>query len=319
MNHGMKSKTIVAILRKKVNAWLSSIEDKQVRELAEKNTIVTGGSISSMLIDEEVNDFDIYFKNYETTLAVTNYYVNKFTKNRQMRPNQSIPVPIEVNEWVDSKGVKRIEIFIKSAGVESVVDENVTQPYQYFEGAQDHDAGLYLDEVFETSKIEDDTKSRKNQPKDYDPVFLSSNAISLKGKIQIITRFYGLPEEIHKNYDFVHCTNYWESSNSKLTLNQLALESLMSKNLVYQGSLYPLCSIFRIRKFVERGWRINVGQILKMCLQVNELNLKDFEVMKDQLTGVDVSYFTEVLRLLNERNPERIDSAYLVEILDRMF
>jgi hypothetical protein len=38
-------------------------EDEQVRKLALENTIVTGGSIASMLLNEKVNDFDIYFGN----------------------------------------------------------------------------------------------------------------------------------------------------------------------------------------------------------------------------------------------------------------
>ena len=52
----MKAKTIKAVLRKKIDAWLASIEDESVRTLARKNTIVTGGCIASMLLKEKVND-----------------------------------------------------------------------------------------------------------------------------------------------------------------------------------------------------------------------------------------------------------------------
>lgn len=323
-NRGMKSKTIVSILTKKIKAWTDSIDDPHVRSLVEKNTIVTGGSIASMLLGEEINDFDIYFKNYETTIAVTKYYVQKFEQNRKPRPGIIIP-KVEINEWTDALNNKRIEIFVKSAGIESVTADETSEPYNYFESQPDHDAGRYIDDVFDVAKeasgvTESDVSINPfNEIKEYDPVFLSTNAISLKGKIQLITRFYGEPSEIHKNYDFVHCTNYWESDTKKLTLHQQALESLLSKTLVYQGSLYPLCSVFRIRKFVERGWNINVGQILKMALQISKMDLTNHEVLKDQLTGVDVAYFTEIIRKLEDKNPEKVDTAYLVEIIDRMF
>ena len=68
----MKTKTIEKVLQKKINEWLNSITDDRVRVLARKNTIVTGGSIASMLLNEPVNDYDIYFRNIETVIAVAN-------------------------------------------------------------------------------------------------------------------------------------------------------------------------------------------------------------------------------------------------------
>ena len=38
-----------------------------------------------------------------------------------------------------------------------------------------------------------------------------------------------------------------------------------------------------------------------------------------QLTGVDVAYFLEVIAKLKEKDPEKVNSAYLIEIIDRMF
>src|SRR3546814_939057 len=70
----------------------------------------------------------------------------------------------------------------------------------------------------------------------YRPVFMSTNAITLSDKIQIVLRFYGEADAIHENYDFVHCTNYWTSKDANLTLRQptrsdehtSGLQSLMS-------------------------------------------------------------------------------------------
>lgn len=54
-------------------------------------------------------------------------------------------------------------------------------------------------------------------------------------------------------------------------------------------------------------------------MQVSELDLKDIKVLEDQLTGVDVAYFIEVISKLKEKDPEKVNSAYLIEIIDRMF
>ncbi len=56
-----------------------------------------------------------------------------------------------------------------------------------------------------------------------------------------------------------------------------------------------------------------------MCWQISELDLTKFEVLEDQLTGVDVAYFLQVISLLKEKDPEKVNAAYLIEIIDRMF
>lgn len=313
----MKTKTIKAVLKNKIDEWLTSIEDEGVRKLAKANTIVTGGCIASMLLKEEVNDFDLYFRNRETVRAIADYYVARFDPKLK----SGIPCKITVVEEFD-----RIKIVIKSAGIAS--EQGAEKPYEYFEAKQEGEAEGYVAEVMQdageiqdtyeqtkeaSAKTEDDGKPK------YRPVFLSTNAITLSHRIQIVLRFWGEPDVIHENYDFTHCTNYWTSWDENLTLRQAALECLLSRELRYQGSKYPVCSIFRLRKFIKRNWTVNAGQILKMCMQVSALDLTDISVLEDQLTGVDCAYFCEVMAKLKEKGGTKIESAYLVEIIDRMF
>lgn len=307
----MKVKTINAVLAKKFDDWVESIDDPQVRNAVKRNTVISGGCIASMLLGEDVNDFDLYFTDEETTLAVAKYYVDKFNaSNDQANDTSNSITPVVENE--DG----RVRIVVRSAGVVSVDSDK--KDYQYFEMAAEGEAGDYIDRVMASPPEEPEQTSDK-----YHPVFLSENAITLTNDIQLVIRFYGDPEEIHANYDYVHCMNYWTSRDRSTVTKKEALESLLSKELKYVGSLYPLCSLIRMRKFLARGWRITAGQILKMAFQVSELDLNDLTVLKDQLTGVDVAYFMEVVSALKTKQAEtgsdRVDSAYLMEIIDRMF
>ena len=54
-------------------------------------------------------------------------------------------------------------------------------------------------------------------------------------------------------------------------------------------------------------------------MQISELELTDPTVLEDQLTGVDSAYFMELMTKLREKDPEKVNAAYLVEIIDRMF
>jgi hypothetical protein len=262
--------------------------------MVRRDTIVTGGCIASMLLKEKVNDYDVYFKNAHTALMVAKYYVKQFN----LRNNVDARVDTEENQG--SIGISRIKIVVPSDGVaEDKIVEGVETIADVYEETED--AAL---------AVEDN---------EFRPLFLSTNAITLSDKVQVIIRFWGTPDELHSNYDFVHCMNYWDHGNSELVLRQEALECLLTRELRYVGSKYPLCSIVRLRKFIARNWTINAGQILKMCMQLNDLDLKDPKVLEEQLTGVDMAYFAEILAKVNEKDPARVDAAYLCTIIDRMF
>lgn len=292
----MQRKTIRKILNKKFNSWLDSIDDDTVKDLIKNSAIISGGCITSMLLNEKIKDFDVYFMDKETTKAVADYYVNMFNLKTQSRA--------KVIEEKDG----RVKIFIESAGVAAENDEILHESF---------------DDVYDVLVEDEKPEENKEEQKDYRPIFLTSNAITLSNKIQIVIRFYGNPEEIHSNYDFVHCMNYWASKDNNLVLKPEALESILTKTLIYKGSKYPLCSVIRTRKFIQRGWHINAGQYLKMLFQVSELNLTDINVLEDQLIGVDSAYFNILINALKsqkERNPGfKITSDYVSEIVDRIF
>jgi len=156
--------------------------------------------------------------------------------------------------------------------------------------------------------------------KPYRPIFLTDNAVSLANKVQLIIRFYGAPSQIHDNFDFAHAMCYYDFKEDKLSLPSEALEAILSKTLVYEGSLYPIASLFRIRKFMNRGWRISAGQMLKIIWQVNKLKLDDTAILREQLLGVDQAYMHQLITALSKVQPhEKVDGAYVAALIDKIF
>lgn len=302
----MNRRLIEKILTKKHNDFVASITDPAVREMVDKNSIITGGSIVSLLLKEKVNDYDYYFTNLETTQAVAEYYVNKFN---DAHPDAAVHPKV----WCQDQ---RVKIHIQSAGICSETSDQ--EQYHYFEQHPEEAGMNYVDHI--TAPL--DAPEDPAKPP-YRPIFMSSNAITLAGKVQLIVRFYGSPEEIHNNYDFIHCCNYWTSHDHKLILNPHALESILAKQLYYQGSLYPLCSIVRLRKFINKGWYINAGQILKILFQVSQLDLTNIETLREQLTGVDSAYFNQLIDYCQKRQDEdksfKLTVPYLAAVIDKIF
>lgn len=296
----MNSKAIKKSLNKKLKEWIESIEDEKVRELARKNALITGGAIVSMLNNEKPNDYDVYFKTYETVFAIANYYAKKW--------NESHSTKVKIREEI-LHGENRVTCFIKSEGIakeenESGIDDD-TEPNEEYDG----------EPYCEDESIEEKQK--------YRPRYFTTNAISLTDKIQIVIRFYGEVDKIHENFDFAHCTCSYDYYNNNLQLPTKALECIINKELYYIGSKYPLCSIIRTRKFLNRGYHINAGQYVKMALELNELDLKDFDTFRDQLVGVDSAYFDEALKNIQKKmecdSNFKIDNTYLFEVINRIF
>jgi hypothetical protein len=316
----MKKKTIEKILQQKFNEWTETIKNEAVRKLVKNNSIITGGSIASLLLQEQVNDFDVYFTNKDTALSVANYYVSEFLKISEHKFKDSEK---KVNIYVEEKD-ERIKIYIKSAGIAGAAGEN---DYQYFESRPAEEGEDYIESIVKQVEQQDQTNVNEQSKEKYYPVFLSANAITLSDKIQIVIRFYGEPETIHQHYDYLHCTNYWLSETGKLHLKQHALECLLSKELVYVGSKYPICSVIRTRKFLKRGWTINAGQYLKMCFQISKLDLENLETLEDQLIGVDAAYFGQLISALKQHTEReekegvkfKLDYGYLSTIIDKIF
>lgn len=309
----MLKKTIKKVLRQKIESWANSVKDSLVKEAILNNTIVTGGAIVSLVNNEDVNDYDIYFTNFESLKLVVEYYVKEFNKDRT-----SVKAQVKILEY----------------------DSLVCHAYSYrgdFVGNNKNsstycdDCKLYnftctakkrINAFVKSSGQAYNPRAEKNENK-YIPKYITSNAITLSDDIQIVLRFYGSAEEIHENYDFVHCTGVYDSKTNNISIPSAVYDYIVNKVLHYQGSKYPLCSVIRLRKFIKRGYTINAGQILKMCYQISKLDLNDMRILEDQLTGVDSYYFSQVIDALQDEklnNPNwQIDELYLCKLIDKIF
>lgn len=295
MEVGYKPKTIEKIIQNKINHWVKSIDSEELRNKILNDYIVTGGAITSMLLGENPNDFDVYFHTAEIAKEVADYYIAKVLEKQ--KSNTKIA---KISAEVIGESVR---VFVKSSGILSEDLDN--QNYDYFEQT--------------TSSVMDKfLKGNKSEKHPYSVALITDNAISLYDDIQIILRFTGNPETIHHNFDYVHTTNYY-TPKTGLVLNLNAVTATMSKTLTYVGSLYPICTLFRMRKFLNRGWSITGGEILKIAWDISKLDLNNIDVLREQLTGVDTAYFIQLISILKKQESLDIDRSYLYNLINKIF
>lgn len=262
-------------------------------------TIVTGGCFTSMLQGELPNDIDIYFNNMDVAKLVSWYYINQMRTTGELKETTYSPL-IDI-QTMDGG----VTILIKSQGITG--DGIKSEDYRYFEMHPEND----IDQFF---------KEYRNKVKDvgtsYNVSFMTSNAITLANNLQIITRFVGSIDEIHANFDFIHTTNFW-TWECGVVYSERALAATLEKRLYYFGSRFPVATIFRMRKFIERGWRISGGEMLKVAFDVSKLDLTNVNVLRDQSIGMDSAYFHEVIEKIHDKKD--IDRTYLFQCIDEVF
>lgn len=70
----MKARQIEKLLRGVMNSFLDCIESGNVQKIIKEKSFITGGCIPSMLTDEFVNDYDVYFHSATDAQIVREYF-----------------------------------------------------------------------------------------------------------------------------------------------------------------------------------------------------------------------------------------------------
>ena len=294
----MQIKTIEKVILNKMNEWLETITDEDLRKETKNNLLVSGGSIASMLMGADVNDYDVYIKDIDVLKKLAEYYVKPFESEgvwiADGREKEKLMKEYDVSEKLN----------YYSIALRNLKEDQIKLMFDKKEG------GIRLNE--EKSKDE----------LNYEPVFFSPNAISLSNDLQIVLRFWGDNKKIHETFDFVHATNYFTFETGLVT-NIAALESILTRTLKYQGSHYPVTSIIRAKKFIKRGFNIGAGELLKIMFQISQLDLSNPDVLEEQLIGVDVAYFEILIKALRGKFSSvedfKLNTKYFNELVDKIF
>ena len=331
----MNEQQIKKHLKYKFESWLNSINDTNLQKVLRENTIITGGAISSMLLDQEINDYDLYFKSKYAVKSISEHYIRKFhtvmENGTAFIPSISTPQPLTFSltplpqppKFNDESsfmlnysfdlckgrtfGPECKEISYEDLAPEFYVEDNL-EGGMTIRIINNHLTSLGNENKFNTLLGNSKKKSKKKKEKNFDPIYnpviFTPNAVTLTNDIQLVTRFCGTPEEIHESFDMEHCTCYWDASTDRLVLPPKALKSILTKELrIRDTAPQPISTLVRINKMLGRGYTINPPQLIKASLLVAKLNVDDDEVVWNNLRGLYASDYEELRELFKEESP----------------
>lgn len=139
------------------------------------------------------------------------------------------------------------------------------------EKPKDYDV-FFLDQSILTQVVNYYSNGDENLYVDYQ----NDNAILLKNGIHIVKKLVGNPAEVCEKFDFQHCKCSYCPSTNALTIPSVALEPMLTKELIYTGSDYPFSSLVRTKKFIKRGWNISAFGYIGIARQIQKINLDDY-------------------------------------------
>lgn len=153
--------------------------------------------------------------------------------------------------------------------------------------------------------------------------FSTENAISFtlpNGKLQLIKKLYGNAEQVIKNFDFTVCMVAWDVITDTIIMNSEFLRNLSSRTLVFNsvGAKYPIASLWRVQKYLKRGFKFPAAESLKLALAINNLKITNYKELKEQLEGIDTLFLKELTDVMLEKKDDVYNYQAAIEMISEI-
>lgn len=122
--------------------------------------------------------------------------------------------------------------------------------------------------------------------------------------------YYNTAYDIFENYDFHINMGAYDFKLNQFVLHDDFLTSIAGRRLTFNtGTRYPIMSMLRISKYLDRGYNISKKEMFKVGLAIANLNIDSWDTLEDQLSGF---YGIDVSNMFDRTQPFSIDSAIVM-------
>lgn len=140
-------------------------------------------------------------------------------------------------------------------------------------------------------------------------VCLTDKAVTMNHSgvtVQVIfDRFYHKATEVFKTFDFSCCMGAFDVEQDELYLHDNFLIDNTRMELNVNGKTsYPLMSLMRVNKYINKGYFIPRKELLKLALQTSKLNIKDWDDLNKHIGGM---YGLNLSKFFDKKEPFDLD------------
>lgn len=148
----------------------------------------------------------------------------------------------------------------------------------------------------------------------------TQNALTYKrgdSLIQLIKKYFLPPEQLIEKYDFTMCQCAYDVTEDKFIMGKDFLYDLAKRNLRFTGNTeYPIASLYRMKKFLSRGFTISAIDIIALALSINNLHIETFKGLKEQLDGIDTMLLKDITDAFLERGDNRYEMSEVLTFMN---
>lgn len=159
-----------------------------------------------------------------------------------------------IRDYFSKEKIKDIDLFFPN-------EEHFIKCLSYF--------GIYKNNSLLESFQGGNNYETKN--KDTEIVFQNNNAIKINYKkqtIDIIKHYFESPEETILNFDFTCCSAAIDGKN--IYIHDTFFQDLASKRLIINSLPYPVSSLYRLQKYIKKGYTMCSGGLISLAMAISE-------------------------------------------------
>lgn len=134
-------------------------------------------------------------------------------------------------------------------------------------------------------------------------------------RIQLVKAVVGNPDDVIKKFDFTICQAAWDGKQFHFAPD--FMQHLSQRRLVYNiNSDYPICSLYRARKFIKRGFHFSGIDAIKLGLRIQALRIDNCGELRRQLMGIDTLFLKELTDSLAGQEEKSYDFNEFLSTLE---
>lgn len=124
----------------------------------------------------------------------------------------------------------------------------------------------------------------------------------------VLQDLFGDPKTIFSYYDFTVCMAAYQffkdGENEGFVFGDDFFKHVGQRRLVFHtGTMFPICSMLRVMKYIKRGFFITGMEILKLGLSIHTLKIETYADLRRQLQGIDTAFLSDLTTQMKDGEP----------------
>lgn len=184
-------------------------------------------------------------------------------------------------------------------------------------------AGGAILSLFSSTKINDfdlffrDPESARNGAEKFRTNFTATTVVSTSSAITlklngmsfqfiVLPEACGITEAVLSGFDYTTVMAAYEFVHSEFVVEESFTLSALEKKLIFNpDSKFPIAALFRVRKYLAKGFKISGVELVKIAFAIHALKFESYKDVKRQLLGIDTIFLKEFTDSL-----DKMDSDY---------